>query len=176
MCLYCLNPKKFSALSYDLCHNNPMFKKFLQISFYIYAFFFLWIGFIRLGALFSLDAPQGLYFHILCAFDNSYCFTYTLALLQVSLAIIHFIPLILFLSKTYLLPTRFWQYLFLLRIIFDIAGHPWEINYLSSFWDSRPGLVIITICLYVSLSIPSYVGCYYYAFKKHSTPLELFKK
>ena len=151
-----------------------MHKKIFKFIFYIYAYALLFISFLRLWSLFSINSTIGRYFRILYYFDNIFYFPFFLSLCQAIFTIIHFIPLMLYLDKKYMFSARPWKYLFFLRIIFDISGHSFEANNLQAYYYSDPLLAAVVFIQYVSFYIPSYLGCYKYAFKRNNMQLELF--
>jgi hypothetical protein len=59
-----------------------------------------------------------------------------------------------------------WKCLFILRVIFDIAGHPYEVITVASFYHAEPKIGFLMLLLGISPYIPSYWACWQYAFKR----------
>ncbi|MCA9408465.1 MAG: hypothetical protein KC733_07235, partial [Candidatus Omnitrophica bacterium] len=79
------------------------------------------------------------------------------------MTLIHTLALFLFIHSIPLFNPFVWQLLFLIRIIFDITGHSYELNHLMGIYQFNPSTgIILLICVLVPL-IPSYIASYLYA-------------
>ena len=116
--------------------------------------------------LISPLSPVNLYVNMLAAFDKRFYITYFACALQILLNIIHLIPLALYIRQTPFLNPKFWQYLFILRILFDIVGHPYETKTLTSLYYSNHRILMILFVQTALTYLPSYIACYQYAFNR----------
>ena len=137
--------------------------------YFIWSLYLLYFSLITFGSaaqIFSKSSPQFQYFYILVSFDPAYFFSYFLTLTQVILNIVNLMPLFLFITRIKFLPAAFWQYLLILRFVFDIVGHPFEMNNLMSYLKSDPNIFIFLIVSSIITHAPSYGTCFYYAFRQ----------
>jgi len=157
---------KFCPLFFsNLWHNSPMPLKTRWI----------WEGYlvliIALAAgkaynFFSPRSPQHLYFQILYYFHPLFFIPYFLTLAQILFNILHCLPLALYIYRIPLSQPQVWKCLFMLRVIFDLTGHPYEMNTLVSIYHADPPICLLTLLLAVFPSIPSYWACWRYAFRR----------
>ncbi len=111
-------------------------------------------------------SPIHLYFSLLKAFDPSYIFLQTINACQIFLSLLHIFPLVFYIYRIYVFTPKFWQYLFILRIIFDLTGNSYAMKTLISFYNEDPLLGLAVLIQSISTYIPSYIACYCYAFRK----------
>lgn len=130
------------------------------------AYFVLFVGLTVRKAcnFFAPHSPSHLYFEFLYVFDPVFWGLYSLNLLQIVLNLLHALPLLLYIWRIPLLRPRFWRYLLILRLIFDITGHSYEMNHLVSMYHADPLLCLLVFLSSISPYIPSYVACWRYAF------------
>ncbi len=131
---------------------------------YLPFFFILAVG--RAVSFFAPQTPEHLYFKILYSFNPVFYTTYSLSLIQVILTVVHGLPLSLYTFRVRLLRPKLWQYLFLLRVIFDLTGHSYEMNTIVSMYHVSPGVCALTVLFAVLPYLPSYWACYAYAFRQ----------
>ena len=147
-------------------HNSDMsWVKKIILEIYV-VLFALFVG-QQAVDFFSPYSAIHLYFRILIAFDLSFFFQYFLNLVQILLNILHLFPLIFFIHHKNYSPSRFWQCLLILRIIFDVTGHPYAVTQLISLYRDDPQLSAIVLLSYLSFCLPSYVACYRFAFRRN---------
>ena len=117
-------------------------------------------------AVFSPKASAYFYYHVLYYFDPSYRLTYFFACAQAVVGILSLVMLFLYIHRIRFLNPPIWQTLFILRIIFDLFGHAYEVNYLVSLLHSDPKIFLLIFVQSLATYIPSYVACYRYAFRQ----------
>ncbi len=132
----------------------------------IYFFILLLFIFNKAYRIFSPDSSIHFYFSVLNAFHPLLIFIYLLSLIQIFLNIFHCIPVFCYIHKIKIGGPRFWQTLFILRIIFDVVGHSYQIKYLTSLYYFSPKVFAFVFLQSISIYIPSYIACYRYAFKQ----------
>ena len=116
--------------------------------------------------LLTPDSQSFFYYFILRAFDPAFHIIYTAHVMQVLLSVIHWIPLFLCIYRIRLLSAEFWQCLFILRCIFEVTGHTFEMNSLISIYHSKPKVFLSVSIILIAPHIPSYLICYWYAFRR----------
>jgi len=115
-----------------------------------------------------------LYYQILNAFDPLTRFIYSFNFLQITLNVVHLLPLALFIYGKRLFPAIVWQALFILKVIFDTAGHSFEIKILISTWYASHLAAIIHFVSSTAIYVPAYVALFMYAFLPKRLKLEDF--
>ncbi len=115
--------------------------------------------------LFFPEAFLYTYYHILIAFDPGYNFAYGLAVGKVIFNIISLIPFFLFVFQIRWLKSHLWQWVFALRIIFDLTGHGAEIKVFQSIAYINLQTLLSYLFIFLVLIVPSYIGCFWYAFQ-----------
>lgn len=117
------------------------------------------------NALFSVDGSQNIYYHILIAFDPWNQIYRWAAIFQVLTNIIHILPLFWLTFRQSIGSLRFWKAMFILRVVFDIFGHNYQLNELVGYFhaDLKSSLYLVAILIFFWL--PSYIVCYVHAFK-----------
>lgn len=114
---------------------------------------------------FAPHSPNYLFFEFLYTFDPVFFGLYFLNLIQIVLNLFHALPLLLYILHIPLYRPRFWRYLLIFRLIFDITGHSYELNHLVAMYYADPLVCLLVFLSSVSPYIPSYVACYRYAFR-----------
>ena len=122
--------------------------------------------FINMWNLAGTDSFLYLYYHILMAFHQGYRVMYGLAVLKVILNLLSLVPFFLFLFQIRFLSARFWQWLFALRVFFDLFGHAAEIKFFESLLHESQHLFFSYLFVFLVLVVPSYIVCFQYAFKQ----------
>ncbi len=107
-----------------------------------------------------------LYFTILYSFDPIFLLNYLVNLCQITLNIIHLIPVLLYVFRVRVFNPKFWQYLLILRLIFDLFGHSFEINFLKSLYYHNIKVFLFVLAQSIFVYIPSYIACYRYGFER----------
>ena len=115
-------------------------------------------------SFFHPESASYLYFHILQAFDSLFLFNYFANLIQIFLNLVHVIPLALFIYRRRLFPASLWQVLFILKIIFDIAGHRYETSQFASFLHHDPLIALLLFIPSMAIYVPAYIAQFQYAF------------
>ena len=136
---------------------------------WIWEAYFIIILFFAIRKVYDLVMPSSsdfLYYFILRSFNSVFYITYSAHVIHVFLNIIHCIPLFLYIYKIRFLNPEIWRYLFILRCIFEISGHSYQVNTLTALFDSNPILLLLTILIPLLTHFPSYIACYWYAFRQ----------
>lgn len=120
----------------------------------------------RAYSFFTPDAPEHLYFSVLNAFHPAFSPFYILAILQIALNAFHWLPLALYIFERPLGPRLFWQIVFVLRAILDVAGNSYAKNLLISLYRNDPRLGILTFLFLTLPYVPWYWACFRYAFMR----------
>ena len=115
---------------------------------------------------FSPGSPIHLYFYILYVFDFRFAFIYSLNLVQILLSLTQCLALAFYVYRIRFLKPYVWQYTFILKIIFDLFGHSYQVNELKSFYYDNPKICLLFLLQSLILYLPSYVACYRYAFRQ----------
>ncbi len=131
----------------------------------IYFFVFSVHVLLNMLNLFFPDSLPYVYYHILMAFHPGYRTAYGLAVLQVIFNLITVIPLFLFVFQIRLLNAHLWQWIFVLRVIFDLTGHALEIKFFRSVFHADLQTFLSYLFIFLVLIVPSYIGCFWYAFR-----------
>lgn len=113
---------------------------------------------------FMPGAPAQLYFYFLSAFEKVFLGAWAAALLQVLLNLLHLFPVAFYIYRKRFLSPVFWQYMLLLRAIFDFLGHPYEWQLIISLFHDEPSYAVLVLAQSAAFYIPSYLACYRYAF------------
>jgi len=116
--------------------------------------------------LVSPNSQDFLYYFILRSFNSVFYITYIAHVISVFLNIIHCIPLFLFIFKIRFLNPDIWRYLFVLRCIFEISGHSYQVNTLTAQLHTNLIFFILTLLVSLLTYMPSYIACYWYAFRQ----------
>lgn len=143
-------------------HNVFMGKNWLWK---LYGVFLTTYVFGGLRGIFSKNSSFDTYYTILIAFNKYYIVF--LALNIISLLINLLAPLVVFYYAFEIKSSlKFWKVLFFVRIVFDLIGHHYELQFMkSSFYQSIPyGLACIGF--FVLPILPSYMAHYNYIFKR----------
>ena len=106
-----------------------------------------------------------IYYHTLIAFHPAYLISYLLALGQAFFNLVNLIALFLFVFRILFLSQRFWQWMLVLRIIFDLTGHAGEMQHFISIFHANSEWFISRIVLGLLVIFPSYGACFQYAFR-----------
>ena len=105
------------------------------------------------------------YYHTLIKFDSSYWITYALAVIHVFFELVGLVQLSLFIFRICLLTPQFWQWMLILRFIFNLTGCSGELKTLSAIFYASHGIFLSTLALIALVGIPSYAACFQYAFR-----------
>lgn len=120
----------------------------------------------RAYSFFTPDSPEHLYFSVLNAFEHGFSLFYILAILQIVLTFCHWLPLALYILERPRGPSLFWQVMFLLRAILDVAGNSYTKNILVSLYQTDPWLCFLTFLFMTLPYVPWYWACGRYAFAR----------
>ena len=120
----------------------------------------------HLANLFSNTSTPYIYYHTLLTFNCDYTALYFLGIISAVINAACLVPLFLFILKTRLFHPGLWQWLFILRIIFDFIGNFYELNFLKSLLYARHELLVQAVVIMIALLGPSYVACFRYAFRQ----------
>ena len=113
---------------------------------------------------FSSDINQ--FYNILITFDRSILYKYIYNIIQIILNMIAVIPIFLTVYKKYFLPDFVWQVHFILRVVFEIIGHPYEMGQWIALTYLSPLAAVLTLLSFLFFFGPSYVIGYEYSFKR----------
>lgn len=154
--------RKISILRY----NVPMlFIRHIFWSIYFLIFIFFIVQ--KTTVFFNPESAQFFYYRVICYFDPRFFTFYFSAFLQILLNALHCIPLFFYITQRRIFKPNIWQYLLILRLIFDITGYSYELNSLLAFYHSNPKISFILVISTVILYLPSYWACYRCAFKSN---------
>ncbi len=142
-----------------------MKKKKVSILWRMYLAITIFIVFKESVEFFSPCSTKNLFFSILTSFDFSFFLLYYLSFMQIMFTLIHCIPLALYTYRIKLFSSSLWRGLFALKIIFDITGHGYELNYFNSLYNQDPTIALTMLAVSIIKYIPWYIACYEYAFK-----------
>jgi hypothetical protein len=132
----------------------------------IYLAFMLLIVIKKVYYLLMPDSQSFYYYFILRTFDLIFYIVYASHVMQVLLSVIHWIPVFLYVYRIRFLSAEFWKSLFILRCIFEIIGHNFEMNSLIALYHRKPEVLFTVFIIVILPHIPSYVVCYWYAFRQ----------
>ena len=115
---------------------------------------------------------------ILSPYSNAYIYNHLLAAFYQQLVLFHYftacgallnlltaIPLLLFIYQKSLCPRYVWQGFLFLRIISDIYGHNYDMQFMSALFYTDVLTAILLIIFTLILIIPAYIVCFKFAFK-----------
>ena len=129
----------------------------------IYFTIFLNIIVQNIFEFFNPNSSQLLYFRILCWFDGIFLFSYYSTVIQLTLNLIHCIPLALYSINFRLFQPKLWKNLLIFRFIFDIIGHSYYLKYLTGFYHDSYKIFAIILISSIFIYVPSYWACYKYS-------------
>ena len=132
----------------------------------IYTVLFSLVVIGNLTSILSEDSFLYTYYHILLAFRKEYTLLYYLALTSAFVNLIALVPLILYTLRINFLPPRLWQWLFTLRLAFDLFGHSYELKQIRSFFAADVIQGILVLIPLILTFFPSYIALYKYAFRR----------
>jgi hypothetical protein len=115
--------------------------------------------------LFLQDDNANTYLHIMRLFDPRFVYFFWFVAIRATLSILHIIPLFCYIYRRPLFTQKFWQRAFILKIIFDIYGYPYETLHLKALLQSDPALFLYLAVSIIALYLPFYAICFGYAFK-----------
>ena len=133
-----------------------------------YFYFFFIYSIAQASAFFGLDSPSQFYYAVLYSFNNIFAFDYSLNVMQILLNLFHLAPLYFFIYKKWTNNQELFKFLFAFRLLFEVIGHSWEMNFLAGIYQLKPISFYILMAGFALLYLPSYYACYVYAFKKHN--------
>jgi len=115
--------------------------------------------------LFSSASPVYLFYFVIVAFQKSLNIIYWVNVFTTVFNILCLIPLFLYVYRKRFLCPRVWQWVFVLRVIFDITGHTYQRVMLKSLFFSSPKFAAWAVVIFLLVLFPSYLACYQYAFQ-----------
>ncbi len=141
-----------------------------DIGWKIYFLFFCLMAWGNLASLFEPDSPPYIYYHILIAFYKALHLFLDLNVVSALLTFLSAVPMFLCIYRIPWLPQIVWEYFFMVRLIFDLMGRPYEFIFFKSLWidDWRFGLAYLFSL--GALLFPSYWLLFRYAFQRNSPP------
>jgi len=134
---------------------------------WVWGIYFCLFLFYSLKEAFFFFKPNSVidtYFDLLRSFDHYFIFIYFINCTRIILNIVHCLPLLLYIYQINFLPSRFWQGLFILRVLFELCGHSYEKNFVLSLYHSDPLILLFLLSSILFFQIPSYFACFSYAF------------
>ncbi len=133
-----------------------------------YFFVFAWSTLGECASLFYTGSDTFIYYHIISAFLPKMQHLYGIAVTTVLIDLLCLIPLFGYAFNKQPHAQRFWQILFLIRIIGEIVGKNYDHLYLSSVFSSNTNVGAAAIALFILFLLPSYMGHYQHAFRSKS--------
>jgi hypothetical protein len=85
---------------------------------------------------------------------------------------IHCLPLFFFIYQIRFGPPEVWKLLFVLRCVFEVIGHTYDMNTLAAFYHSKSKYFFLAAAIMIVPHIPSYTACYWYAFRRNDVRLD----
>ena len=138
-------------------------KKTWFLKFY---FFFILFSTFKEGLIFfSKESPVFLYFQFLNAFHPPFSMGYILNISQIFINIISCIPLYFSIHSRRFLNPFLWKILFVLKIILDIVGRPYEALQIFSYFHHHPKSTLLILAINALIYLPWYFFLFYYAFR-----------
>jgi hypothetical protein len=141
----------------------PLKKQWIWEAYFVVIFIF---AIRKVYALVIPSSEDFLYYFILRSFNPIFYIVYTAHVIHVLLGLIHCLPLLLYIHNIRFLNPEVWRYLFVLRCIFEIIGHSYQLNNLTALFYSNPTLLASVLIVSLLTYIPSYIACYWYAFRQ----------
>ena len=137
-------------------------------------YFFLLAPFLVVGLLnlFNPQSPQYVYYNALIAFHENYTLAYFLAVAGAAINLASLLPLGLFILRIRLFKGLFWKGFFFLKILLEIFGHHFELNFLKSLPYTNLWHILLTVATIFVIFFPSYLACFLYAFRREIIPAE----
>ena len=132
----------------------------------IYFFLFLFYNLERIKDFFTPHSDIKFFYSFLYTFDLALFFSYFLNLAQIIINFFHALPLALYALGLSWGRARFWQCLLAGRLIFDLTGHSYEWLGMIALLKTDPDLALLVAAQFLIFYIPSYIGCYQYAFRR----------
>jgi hypothetical protein len=127
-----------------------------KIPYKIYFFLFSWLSFGELGSLLSPDADPFIYYHTITAFYPNSWLIYSLAIVRAVINILCLVPLFIYAFEKKRHWVLFFKVLCTLRIIADIMGHNFELQFLKATTHTGMILPLAAIVAWFGLSFLSY--------------------
>ena len=113
------------------------------------------------------DSPLRTYYTVLLAFNKNYIISFGLNILNIIINISA--PLaVLFYAFNVKSSTRFWSVLFFIRILFDLIGHHYDLQFIKAAYFQSFPYFLACIGAFTLPVIPSYIAHYLYAFRKRN--------
>lgn len=133
-------------------------------------YLFVYLGIVCADAynFFAAHTPKHIYLQILHSFHPVLWTTYILNLLQTAFSVLHILPLALYIFQIPLFQPRLWRYLLIIRLAFDLTGHSYEMNTILSMRHADPMAGSLGLLFVILPYLPSYLGCYRYAFRREN--------
>lgn len=147
---------------YNIAMSFKALKKEWPIA--IYALLLGWIFSAKLLQMIDPQSPKYFYYFFLYHFDNRFYLPYLANWAQIILNLFHILPVIFYAMRIHILPKRFWQAMLILRLIFDITGHNYEMNLYISYFHMKTSIGLLGAATTLGLFLPSYIICFQYAF------------
>ena len=136
----------------------------------VYFFIYLIVVAIYTGYFFSPESPMHLYHQILIAYDIAFLVPYCFDALSIILNVFCIVPIYLFICRKNFLSLRFWRYIFLVKVIFDVAGKSYEMLFFKSLFYQSVPVALKIIGLIILVHLPAYIAISLYSFKKDYYP------
>lgn len=132
-------------------------------------YFFLYLCIIATGTVyfFSPLSPINIYYQTLIALETSFLWQYLCNALSIILGNLSLCPLYLYVFQLKGMRRSFWQWVFILRLGFDLTGRFFEMNFLKSFFYSEPKVGLMVLSAFILFHLPAYIAHAIYAFDKN---------
>ncbi len=133
---------------------------FWDVYFFVYAFSAVFAA----GEFVLPNTGINLYYRFLIAFNIIYIIPYFLNLLQVLVNILSLFPFASYLYRLAFFSPQFSRWLLACRLLLDIFGRSYQAKAIEAILHHDKNLAIITICVAVLYTLPSYWAHLSYAF------------
>ena len=125
---------------------------------------------VTLRDFYALLTPQSesfFYYFILRSFNPVFYLHYSAYVIHVFLSAAHCLPLFLFIYRVRWGNTEMWKLLFVLRCVFEVIGHSYDMNVLAALYYSNNKFIWLAVSFMIVPYIPSYIACFWFAFRSN---------
>ena len=129
----------------------------------IYFLLYLLLTSITMTNFFSTGSQIHRYYHILIGYHIFFLIPYFLNVCSIFLNILACIGFYFFLYKTFVLSKKFWKIIFYLRLVTDLLGRSYEVQFLTTLYFDDIYIFYILIITILLIYIPSYLALYQYS-------------
>ncbi|MBF0486443.1 MAG: hypothetical protein HQL16_08020 [Candidatus Omnitrophica bacterium] len=141
-------------------------KRKIHIGWLIYLAAVSWLSLGGLSSLFQPDSDIAVYYATLKAFHDPAGHFHTAAIISIILTLISLWTVYARVFGKAFKAILFFRILFFMRIIFEVTGHYYELQFLKATHHTDPIVVWVAIGVFIAVVAPSYKAHFDYAFHK----------